>query len=98
MPAFADFRSDTMTVPTPAMRQAMAAAEVGDDVWGEDPTVTALEAEGAHYLGKDAALYLPSGTMANQVAIHVHCRSGDEWHLSIRGHFGEVDAGVELEF
>jgi threonine aldolase len=73
-----DFRSDTMTRPTPAMRAAMAAAEVGDDVWGEDPTVNALEAEGASFLGKEAALFVPSGTMANQVAIHVHCRPGDE--------------------
>jgi len=73
-----DFRSDTMTRPTPAMRAAMAAADVGDDVWGEDPTVNALEAEGAQFLGKEAALFVPSGTMANQVAIHVHCRPGDE--------------------
>ncbi|MFN8826642.1 MAG: threonine aldolase family protein [Planctomycetota bacterium] len=93
MPAFADFRSDTMTVPTEAMRQAMAAAEVGDDVWGEDPTVTALEAEGAHYLGKDAALYLPSGTMANQVAIHVHCKSGDELVCEERCHAYYSEAG-----
>lgn len=93
MPAFADFRSDTMTVPTAAMRQAMATAEVGDDVWGEDPTVTALEDEGAHYLGKEAALYLPSGTMANQVAIHVHCKSGDELVCEERCHAYYYEAG-----
>ena len=67
----ADFRSDTMTAPTAAMRQAMAAAEVGVDVWGEDPTVRRLEERGAVLLGMPAALFLPSGTMANQVAIHV---------------------------
>ena len=93
MPSFADFRSDTMTVPTAAMRQAMAAAEVGDDVWGEDPTVRRLEEEGAAYLGKEAALYLPSGTMANQVAIHVHCRSGDELICEERCHAYYYEAG-----
>ncbi len=82
----ADFRSDTMTAPTPAMRQAMASAAVGDDVWGEDPTVRALEQEGAALLGKPAALFLPSGTMANQVAIHVHCRPGDELICEERCH------------
>ncbi|MEI6128937.1 MAG: beta-eliminating lyase-related protein, partial [Planctomycetota bacterium] len=73
-----DFRSDTMTRPTSSMRAAMAAAEVGDDVWGEDPTVRALEEAGAAELGKEAAVFTPSGTMANQIAIHVHCRPGDE--------------------
>ncbi len=86
MPAFVDFRSDTMTVPTPAMRAAMAAAKVGDDVWGEDPTVRELQDEGAVLLGKEAALFLPSGTMANQVAIHVHCRPGDELVCEERSH------------
>lgn len=86
MPARADFRSDTMTAPTPAMRAAMAAAVVGDDVWGEDPTVRQLEDEGAALLGKRAALFLPSGTMANQVAIHVHCRPGDELVCEERCH------------
>jgi threonine aldolase len=86
MSARADFRSDTMTAPTPAMRRAMAEAPVGDDVWGEDPTVRALEEEGAALLGKPAALFLPSGTMANQVAIHVHCRPGDELLCEERCH------------
>src|SRR5687768_14655069 len=86
MAPFADFRSDTMTAPTPAMRQAMANAAVGDDVWGEDPTVRQLEQEGARLLGKPAALFLPSGTMANQVAIHVHCRPGDELICEERCH------------
>lgn len=87
MPAeIADFRSDTMTRPTAAMRAAMAAAEVGDDVWGEDPTVRALEDEGAALLGKEAAVFVPSGTMANQIAIHLHCRPGDELLCEERSH------------
>ncbi len=89
----ADFRSDTMTRPTAAMRAAMAAAEVGDDVWGEDPTVRALEQAGAEVLGKPAALFLPSGTMANQVAIHVHCRPGDELVCEERSHVYLYEGG-----
>lgn len=73
-----DFRSDTVTKPTPAMRAAMAAAEVGDDVLDGDPTVQRLEAKAAEWLGKERALYVPSGTMANQVAIGVWTRPGDE--------------------
>ncbi len=73
-----DLRSDTVTKPTPAMRRAMAEAEVGDDVYGEDPTVLALEHKTAELLGKEAALFVPSGTMANQIAIGVHCVPGDE--------------------
>ncbi len=73
-----DLRSDTVTKPTAAMRTAMAEAEVGDDVYGEDPTVKALERRTAELLGKEAALFVPSGTMANQVAIGVHCAPGDE--------------------
>jgi threonine aldolase len=73
-----DLRSDTVTRPTPAMRRAMAAAEVGDDVYGEDPTIRALEARTAALLGQEAALFVPSGTMANQVAVGVHAGPGDE--------------------
>lgn len=73
-----DLRSDTVTQPTAAMRKAMAEARVGDDVYGEDPTILALEARTAELLGKEAALFVPSGTMANQIAIGVHCRPGDE--------------------
>ncbi len=73
-----DLRSDTVTVPTPAMRDAMFAAPVGDDVYAEDPTVNALEAKVAEYLGKEAALFVPSGTMANQIAVRLHCRPGEE--------------------
>lgn len=72
-----DLRSDTLTRPTREMRAAMMAAEVGDDVYGEDPTVRALEAETAEVLGKEAAVFMPSGTMANQIAILLHARPGD---------------------
>jgi threonine aldolase len=77
MPEVYDLRSDTVTRPGPAMRQAMAHAEVGDDCWGDDPTVHALQERVAALLGKPAAVFLPSGTMANQVAVHLHCRPGD---------------------
>ncbi len=73
-----DLRSDTVTHPTPEMRATMAAAEVGDDVLGHDPTVARLEQRVAEILGKQAALYMPSGTMTNQVAVRVHCQPGDE--------------------
>ena len=73
-----DLRSDTVTRPTPAMRRAIAEAEVGDDVLGEDPSVKALEHRVAELLGKEAALFVPSGTMANQVAVGVHAGPGDE--------------------
>ncbi len=73
-----DLRSDTVTKPTPEMRRAMAEAEVGDDVYGEDPTIRALEERAAALLGKEAALFVPSGTMANQIAIGVNTRPGDE--------------------
>jgi threonine aldolase len=73
-----DLRSDTVTRPTPAMRAAMAAAPVGDDVFGEDPSVNRLEALVAAMLGKEAALLVPSGTMANQLAIKLHTQPGDE--------------------
>ncbi len=73
-----DLRSDTVTRPTAPMRRAMAEAEVGDDVYGEDPTVQKLECRLAEMLGKEAALFVPSGTMANQIAVGAHAGSGDE--------------------
>ncbi|MCB0145064.1 MAG: DegT/DnrJ/EryC1/StrS family aminotransferase, partial [Caldilineaceae bacterium] len=73
-----DLRSDTVTKPTPAMRQAMFEAEVGDDVYGEDPTVNRLETMVAELLGKEAALYVSSGTQGNLVAVLAHCGRGDE--------------------
>jgi threonine aldolase len=76
---YLDFRSDTLTKPTPAMRSAMAAAEVGDDVFNEDPTVHELQHRVAELLGKEAALFVPSGTMSNQIGVRVHCSPGDEF-------------------
>lgn len=81
-----DLRSDTVTRPTPAMRQAMAQAEVGDDVFGEDPTVRELEEETAARLGKEAALYVPSGTMSNQLGVFVSLTSGDEFWAHAGSH------------
>jgi threonine aldolase len=75
---YLDFRSDTVTRPTSAMRAAMAEAPVGDDVFGDDPTVLRLQQRVAEVLGKEAALYAPSGTMSNQIGVRLHCRPGDE--------------------
>jgi threonine aldolase len=88
-----DLRSDTVTKPTPAMRRAMAEAEVGDDVFGDDPTVNALEAKTAELLGKEAALFVPSGTMANQIAVGVNTRPGDELLCSSTSHVYVWEAG-----
>ena len=74
-----DLRSDTVTKPTPGMREAIASAEVGDDVIGDDPTVEKLQQLTAELLGKEDALYMPSGTMTNQVAVRIHCKPGDEF-------------------
>jgi len=81
-----DLRSDTITRPTPAMRRAMAEAEVGDDVFGEDPTVNRLEKMSAERLGKEAGLFVVSGTMANLVCLLTHCGRGDEILLGDRSH------------
>ena len=81
-----DLRSDTVTTPTPEMRIAMARAPVGDDVYREDPTVNRLEALAAELLGKEAALYMPTGTLANQLAIHVLPRPGTEMLCPARAH------------
>jgi threonine aldolase len=89
-----DLRSDTVTLPTPAMRQAMANAEVGDDVFGEDPTVNLLEKRTAEILGKEAALYAPSGTMANQIAIRAHTEPGDEIIVDANAHVYCYEAGA----
>jgi threonine aldolase len=89
-----DLRSDTVTRPTPEMRQAMADAEVGDDVYGEDPTVNALEAAFAVRVGKDAALYVPSGTMANQLAIRLLTRPGDAVLAGARQHVVIYEGGA----
>jgi threonine aldolase len=88
-----DLRSDTVTKPTPGMRQAMAEAVVGDDVMGDDPTVIALEERIASLLGKEAALFVPSGTMANQIAIALHTRPGDELLCATTSHVYVWEAG-----
>ena len=81
-----DLRSDTVTRPSPGMRAAMAAAEVGDDQFGEDPTINLLQERIAALLGKEAALWLPTGTMANQVALRVLTRPGDDVIVSRGSH------------
>jgi len=81
-----DLRSDTLTKPTEAMRRAMAEAEVGDDVWGEDPTVIRLEAMGAELMGKEAGLFVASGTMGNLVCLLTHCGRGDEMIVGDQAH------------
>jgi len=88
-----DLRSDTVTHPTPAMREAMARAEVGDDVFRDDPTVNRLQALAAERLGKEAALFVPSGTMGNLAAVLTHCARGDEVILGDRSHTATTEAG-----
>jgi len=88
-----DLRSDTVTRPTPAMRRAMMEAEVGDDVFGDDPTVQALERRVAELTGKEAALYVPSGTMGNQLAIKCHTEPGDEVLLERESHIFLYEQG-----
>jgi threonine aldolase len=89
-----DFRSDTVTKPTEEMREAMFNAEVGDDVYGEDPTVNRLERLAAKILGKEDALFVTSGTQGNQVAILTHCRPGDEVILEAESHIFLYEAGA----
>ncbi|MCJ7512144.1 MAG: low-specificity L-threonine aldolase [Anaerolineales bacterium] len=88
-----DLRSDTVTQPTPEMRRAMAEAEVGDDVYGEDPTVARLEAMAAERMGMEAAVFVPSGTMANLAAVLTHCQRGDEMILGDLAHTYLYEAG-----
>ena len=88
-----DLRSDTLTVPDSGMRAAMAAAEVGDDVWGEDPTVTLLEERVATLLGKAAAVYVPSGTMGNLTSVAAQTRPGDEVILDTESHIVQYEVG-----
>ncbi|MGB9700573.1 MAG: low-specificity L-threonine aldolase [Thermodesulfobacteriota bacterium] len=89
-----DLRSDTVTKPTPAMRQAMMAAEVGDDVFGEDPTVNALQEKAAQLLGKEAAIFVASGTMANQLSIKAHTQPGDEVIIEAGAHAMNFEGGA----
>jgi threonine aldolase len=93
MPSPVDLRSDTVTLPSPEMRAAMAAAELGDDVYGEDPSVNQLEATAAARLGKAAAVFVPSGTMGNLIAVLAHTRPGDEVICGRNTHTYIAEAG-----
>ncbi|HZC05608.1 MAG TPA: low-specificity L-threonine aldolase [Ktedonobacterales bacterium] len=88
-----DLRSDTVTQPTAAMREAMYRAEVGDDVYGEDPTINRLEERAAEMVGKEAAIFVPTGTMGNAAAILTHCRRGDEIIVGDRSHIYLYEVG-----
>jgi threonine aldolase len=93
-----DLRSDTVTKPTPAMRKAMAAAEVGDDVYGEDPTVNQLEQEAATIFGREAAIFVPTGSMGNQIAIRLHTQHGQEVICEARSHILDWEMAMTAAF
>lgn len=93
-----DLRSDTVTRPTPEMRRAMAEAEVGDDVYGEDPTINRLEHLAAEIFGRDAAIFVPSGTMGNQIAIKIHTRPGQEIICEERAHIFNYEMATLAAF
>src|SRR5919206_2538474 len=88
-----DLRSDTVTKPTPGMWAAMQKAELGDDVYGEDPTVNRLQEKVAALLGKEAALFVPSGTMSNQICVKAHTQPGDELLCEATCHIYNFEAG-----
>lgn len=93
-----DLRSDTVTKPTLAMRDAMFAAEVGDDVYGEDPTVNRLEQDAAALFGREAAIFVPTGTMGNQIAIRLHTRHGQEVICEARAHVMDWEMAMVAAF
>lgn len=93
-PPIVDLRSDTVTRPTPEMRAFMAAAPVGDDVIDKDPTIEALQNLTAELLGKEAAIYMPSGTMTNQIAVRIHCKPGDEFLCETECHIYHYEQGA----
>jgi len=93
-----DLRSDTVTVPTPAMRKAMFEAEVGDDVYGEDPTINRLERRAAEIFGREAAIFVPTGTMGNQIAIKLHTNHGEEIICEQRAHIFEWEMAMMAAF
>ena len=93
-----DLRSDTVTRPTPAMRRAMAEAEVGDDVYREDPTVNRLQERAAEIFGREAGLFVPSGTMGNQTAIKVHTHHGQEVICEARAHIFNYEMAMMAAF
>ena len=93
-----DLRSDTVTKPSPEMRRAMFEAEVGDDVYGEDPTINRLEQRAAEIFGREAALFVPSGTMGNQIAIKLHTTHGQEVICDERGHVFNYEMAMMAHF
>ena len=93
-----DLRSDTVTKPTPEMRAAMAAAEVGDDVYGEDPTINRLEARAAEVFGREAAIFVPTGSMGNQIALRLHTQQGQEVVCESRAHVLDWEMGMAAVF
>ena len=93
-----DLRSDTVTQPTPEMWKVISTAEVGDDVYGEDPSVNLLEEESARVLDKEAALFIPSGTMGNLAAVLTHCERGSEIILGDKSHIFLNEAGGAAAF
>src|SRR5689334_5330281 len=96
--AIVDLRSDTVTRPTPEMRRAMAEAEVGDDVYGEDPTINKLEQRAAEMFEREAAIFVPSGTMGNQIAIKIHTRPGQEIICEERAHVFNYEMAMLAHF
>src|SRR5947209_1221632 len=93
-----DLRSDTVTVPSPAMRKAMFEAEVGDDVYGEDPTINLLERRAAEIFAREAAIFVPTGTMGNQIAIKLHTHHGQEIICEQRAHIFEWEMAAKAAF
>src|SRR5580692_5278220 len=93
-----DLRSDTLTKPSPGMRQAMAEAEVGDDVYGEDPTVNALETEVADLLGFEAGVFVPSGSLGNQLGLRLLARPGEEVVCDSLAHIARAELGAAAVF
>src|ERR1700739_1458415 len=93
-----DLRSDTVTKPTAAMRAAMAQAEVGDDVYGEDPTINKLDARAAEIFGREGAIFVPTGTMGNQIAIRLHTQHGQEVICESRAHILDWEMGALSAF
>ncbi len=93
-----DLRSDTVTRPTPAMREAMASAEVGDDVYSEDPTINRLERDAAEVFGKEASIFVPTGTMGNQIAIRLHTQHGQEVICEARSHILDWEMAMTAAF
>src|SRR5689334_1539417 len=97
-PGAIDLRSDTVTRPTPEMRRAMADAEVGDDVYGEDPTINRLEQRAAEIFQREASIFVPTGTMGNTIAIKIHTKPGQEVICEERGHIFNYEMAMLSHF